>query len=554
MALDTELLGSCGLLFVAEVFSSEQYSLSRVSHNGRELIAEISEGTGYRHRWPSVRGLILPISARDLPGGRKLLLFDPGQGVSLAETLRTEGTPGIPGAIAYTLKVLRIVTDLQSAGMISGYLGPEMFLLRQGELFLLAGRRGVPSTSFTPPEAIDTRPSDPRSDVWAIATLLFRIIAASDDKDRQMDVWSKLPDRVRDAIKQMVSPAPEHRPSGLAAVSGILNSLCSEEPACKEAPAPDAANGFKKPTGPVAKKRKKGSSGIPGRKLLRVAVVLAVAVAAYLVYNSSGLSGDEVSPQPVAFLRDSVPETVPESEASPWADTIHVPPLGGTAFEDTARVWISNCTGVPGVENQFRAGPASQYSHVYPLAGTTGRRTSAILVRRTDPHLPVASTDAGRAAAVMADTGYAVKAVDLTILLGTDLRYAGINPQFLTTPSSPAGTLFVDVVNHGIQYPLEGLGAATWAAGRLDGRSCRINDTEWLVKVSDIRDADRYNDEIGIPSLLQETLFLRHSSNAQAETLEILIRQYFQALPLQGSFMLDQVPIPHIHVLMGTDD
>ena len=116
----------------------------------------------------------------------------------------------------------------------------------------------------------------------------------------------------------------------------------------------------------------------------------------------------------------------------------------------------------------------------------------------------------------------------------------------------PGDTLYIDVVNHGIQYALDGLGAATYAGRILDGRSCVLEGASYLIKVVDVRDADGFNREIGIPAVLEETLFLRHGNAAEAQALEQLVRQYVQALPLQGTRNMSDIPVPHLHLLIGS--
>lgn len=551
--MDSELLGSCGLTVLSEVFSDGDYSLSRVDYRGRKLVAEISSASGmFQHRWPSVRGLLTPVSGRDLPGGKRLLLFDTGEYKFLTEQIASIKGFSQDRALKICTLVLRIVTDLQAAGMICGYLGPEMFLSSGKEILLLAGRRGVPASPFTPPELGRTRPSDPRSDVSAIGSLLFRLIAGTDIREDQLKAWNRLSSPVQQAVQDMVAADPVKRPSGLKVVESIFQGLADEpeDTVLQEKDHSDplpASDSF-------VKEDSKVSEESIFKKYWYYAIPL-ILILAYLVFRFSSLP--EIS--------ESVPEEVtpadtviwvPDEVTSPWveetpdqeADTVSTANL----VEDTAVVWISNCTGADGVENEFRAEAASSYSFVYPLVGTTGRRTSVILVRRDDPLEPVMSGELGRAASLLIDSTYTVKPVDVTMMLGLDLSYAGLNLQFLRTPQAPAGTLYVDIVNHGIQYSLDGLGAATWAAGKLEGKACVIQDIEYLIAVSDIRDADRFNEEIGIPEVLDHTMFLYNERHPAANEFESLVRQYMQALPTSAPAETDEVPVPDLHILIGT--
>jgi len=548
MPVDSDLLGSVGLRLESEIFSDGDYSLCRVDYRGRKLVAEISSATGvYQHRWPSAGGLIQPVSARDLPEQRKLLLFDTRDCVFLCETIQEFGRMNTRQAVKLTEMVLGIVSNLQAAGMICGYLGPEMFVSSGTSVSMLAGRRGIPVSPFTAPEVHSSRPSDPRSDVSAIGTFFFRLIAGTDDRDRQLRVWQRLDSSVQTAIQDMSAASPVDRPSSLKAVRGVLDALVSPEIVETKVEPAGKQPGFVKPP-----ERSKPSSN--HRKLLWIIGSVAVSALAVAAFVSSGPPPDTVADvEPVAVEEEAA--SGQQSEVSPWADssstTETVLPEADIPIVDSARMWISNCSGTPGIETQFRAGTVRDYSWVYLLTGTTLRDSSLILARRSDPFIPLVNCPLGQAVYQIADTSFAVRPVDATVLLGTDLNYAGINSSFLHEPVAPAGTLFVDVVNHGIQFSLEGMGAATWVASKVDGKACDIQNTEWLIKVSDIRDADRFSEEIGIPELLEETLFLYREANIQAGSLEVVLRQYFQPLPDSAEFPLEAVPIPDIHVLIG---
>ena len=546
MSVDTDLLGSCGLRLVSEIYSDRGYSLYRVDYQGRKLIAEISEASGsYQHRWPSVRGLTAPISARDLPDHQKLLLFDIGDGRFLCETISAIGCFSSEKAIDLTKRALSIVSDLQAAGMICGYIGPEMFVSLRSKIVLIAGRRGIPASPFTAPEIQSSRPSDPRSDVSAIGSFLFRLVAGTDDREKQLDVWQRLDPALQTAIQDMVAASPVNRPNGLRAVLSVLESLTVQVPDQAVEELMHDNSGF------VRKGKNPKASGSP-RKLYWIAGSVILLALTFIVFISSDPPPDQ--PFPV----EHAPEDEPDEVVSPWAeDTLSVLEIETSEvtvailFEDTAKVWISNCTGIRDVELEFRAGPVSQFSYVYPLSGTTNRQSSLILARRSDPTVPLSETPLGQAVYQIADTSFAVKTVDLTIMLGTDLNYPGINSQFLHEPVAPAGTLFVDVVNHGIQYSLENMGAATWTASRIEGRSCEIDGAEWLIAISDVRDADRFCEEVGVPELLNETLFLHKENNLPAASLETLLRQYFQPLSDNPEFSSEEIPIPDIHILIG---
>lgn len=550
MPVDTDLFGSCGLRFESEIFSDGAYSLSRVDFQGRKLLAEVSDTSGvYQHRWPSVGGLIQPVSSRDLPGQQKLVLFDIGTDIVLCEKIKAIGRLTMVESIALTEKALGILSDLQAAGMICGYIGPEMFVLHDSSILMLAGRRGIPESPFTAPEVQSSRPSDPRSDVSAIGSFLFRLVAGTDEREKQLQIWQELSSGVQTAIQDMVAVSPVNRPNGLKAVQSILSDLAMKENEEDDKEPIDTSQAF------IKQKERTDSTGSK-KKLFWILGSAAVIVLGYLAITSSALPSD---PDPDLETEIVPAEETPAEEVevvSPWVDTLPeeetILPDVSAPLEDSAIVWISNSSGVPDLEQSFRAGSVSRYSYVYPLTGTTNRQSSLILARRSDPSVPLREMLLGQEVYQIADTSFVVKSVDLTILLGTDLKYSGINSQFLHQPVAPAGTLFVDIVNHGIQYSLDGMSAAAWTADRINGKACNIEGTEWLISVTDIRDADRFSEEIGIPEVLDETLFLFKAGNLQAGTLEILLRQYFQPLPDSAEFSLEAIPISDIHILIGS--
>ncbi len=547
MLPDIDLFSNCGLRYESEIYTDGSYSLSRVEYQGRKLVAEVSDTVGaFQHRWPSVQGLMSPLSARDLPGQKKMVLFDIGDGVFLYEKMEKTVSFTYNEAVKITQEVVAIISDLQAAGMICGYIGPEMFISQGSSISMLAGRRGIPVSPFTAPEVKSSRPSDPRSDVSAIGSFLFRLVAGTDDREKQLIAWQKMNPALQTAITDMVAASPVNRPNGLKIVMSILEGLLKAEETQKENKFVDDNSSFVKESKVLGKSK-------DNKKLYWIIGSIIMLILIVVTFLKSG-PPDQIESSP-----DIVP-VEPEQQnsdavVSPWVDTVSVndtvQPVDQISIEDSAVIWVSNCSGISNIEQEYRSGPVSQFSFVYPLVGTTNRQTSLILVRRDDPMIPIGETANGRAAYSIADSSFAVKPVDLTILLGTDLNYPEVNGQFLQTPVSPAGTLFVDVVNHGVQFPLEGMGAATWTASRIEGKSVEIQDVEWLIAISDIRDSDRFSEDIGIPAALDETVFLFSENNHPAASLETLLRQFFRPLPGSAEFLTETVPIADIHILMG---
>jgi hypothetical protein len=291
------------------------------------------------------------------------------------------------------------------------------------------------------------------------------------------------------------------------------------------------------------------------RFLRIVIVVTATLLALVLLFDPFGSKqpavSDVVSPidSPLDTVSTDWVDEIPDTVAM-VADTVTGPVL---LDMDNAVVWVTNCTGVSGTAMNYRAGPAAGFSYVYTTTGTR-RSTSVILCRRTDLHAglesqpgwPLADTLAGT------DTTLVPLPVDVSILLGTDLYYDGVNREYLLEPEAPAGTLYVDVANNGLQYTLGGMGAATWVASVLEGKSIMLDGTEWLLRVVDTRDGDRLSEELGIPELLETTLFLYRTDNGFFRLAEGKIRSAFQALPGDPVGPPEGLRVPDFWVLLGT--
>jgi hypothetical protein len=238
----------------------------------------------------------------------------------------------------------------------------------------------------------------------------------------------------------------------------------------------------------------------------------------------------------------------PDSSA---ADTMQTDPLGGPSV-----IWVSNRAPEAGVEIDYRTGVLSSYSHVYPFAGGRPRQGSLLMVRRNDTSAPMREQTAWRdAAAIMGiDTTLEAAPVDVTILVGADLRYDGVNEGILRAPSNPSGTLYVDVVNQGIEYPPDGTTPAhVWLARLLDGRSIVLQDRgEWLLMVVDTRWGDRErNEEVPLAYGMEGTAFLYRRGSALCRALEASVREAVQPLPRAVAGPPDGLVVPDIWILVG---
>lgn len=543
--MHSETLRACGIIVESVLLQEKDYFLARARRGEKRLLVEITPaGSGYIHSWPSSTHLVMPVEARNLPGELRLLVFDTGPARFLSEDIHEK--PFNPGEASAILgRAAETLAGLHASGLIAGYVGPENLLRESGgRVLMLAGRRGVPSNPFTPPEAVGRRPSDPRSDVFCLGTLFLRLLAGGDDREALVQTWNRLEASTVRHLSSMLEQDPLRRPAGVTqAARELVPRAAAPKPA--ERPVPGQP-GFKRETASRRKPRR-----IPYLKLLLAFAVLGALIAVFIVLHPWGSKASREEGVPATGFQTVPPDTLREQPP----DTLPaVAAPAGNTLDDSAVVWVSNGTGVEGRETQFRAGPASSYSFVYPARAATRRRTSLVLVRRESPGTPLSRSMFLPAAQLFAshDSGMVVKPTDITILLGTDLYHPGINQSRLTNPSEQAETVFVDIANHGIQYTLEGMGAASWMASKLDGRAVTLDGVQYLLKVSDIRDGDRQSDEIGIPAVLDRTLFIYRPGSIHGTQLEEELRSVFQALPSAVQGPPSGVPVPDIHVLLGT--
>jgi hypothetical protein len=176
------------------------------------------------------------------------------------------------------------------------------------------------------------------------------------------------------------------------------------------------------------------------------------------------------------------------------------------------------------------------------------------MLRRTDPGLGLERQPLWPLAASLAssDTSIRILPVDITILLGSDLSYPGVNDGVLGAPSAPEDTIFIDIINQGLQYTLDGAGPASWTRSLIDGRSVELGGIEYLMCVVDTRDGDRIpNEEIALPALLDRTTFLYRTDSGLMPGIEGSIRQMLQAVPDDVAGPPEGMPVPDLWVLLG---
>jgi len=547
--MHSETLRACGIVVESVLAEEKGYFLARARRNEKRLVVEVtSAGSGFVHSWPSSTHLVPPIEARNLPGELRLLVFDAGSARFLAEDIHER--PFNPGEASEVLgKAAEALAGLQASGVVAGYIGPESLLRESsGRVLMLAGRRGVPSGPFTPPETIGRRPSDPRSDVFSLGTLYLRLLAGSDDRDTLVDAWNRLDPSTSRHLSSMLEQDPQNRPSGvIQAASRLASSFVSQAPV--PAGPENAQPAFRREVLSHSHRPRKKGPRFPGKRLMIIGLA-AVSVAVLLFTQPWKRPETPESRDPEPRFNSVTPDSLQQSPPDTVSAVLSV---DQPSLEDSAVVWVSNGTGTEGLESAFRSGAAGAYSFVYPSRGATRRRTSLVLVRRENPETQLDQSVFYPAALMFAsqDSSMAVKPTDITILLGTDLYHPGINQGRLTTPTAPGDTLFVDIANHGIQYTLEGMGAASWMASKLNGKAITVDGKQWVLSVSDIRDGDLWNDEIGIPAALEGTMFLYKPASNVGPQIEAALRGVFQALPSAVQERSQTIPVPDIHVLLG---
>jgi len=544
--MHSETLRACGILVESVLIQEKGYFLARARRGERRVVVEITPaGSGYIHSWPSSSHLVPPVEARNLPGELRLLVFDTGSARFLWEERHNQ--PFSQTELAKTLeKTAETLAGLQASGLVVGYAGPEN-LLREpdGRIMVLAGRRGVPSNPFSPPEAVGRRPSDPRSDVFSLGTLFLRLLAGGDDREALVEAWNCLDARVVRELSSMLEKDPMMRPSGVVqAARSLASGTGSSVPVNPPAPAQPA---FRKQRADSTPRKKRVKKRLP---VLGILIPAAALLTVLLVIDPWRAKAEETQTRQSTGFNTVSPDS--STDRSTETDTVAIP-SGHSSLEDSAVIWVSNGTGVEGREAAFRAGSAGTYSFVYPARAATRRRTSLVMVRRENSRVPLSGSMYYPVAAEFAsqDSAIEIRVTDITILLGTDLYHPGINQHYLSAPYDPAGTLHVDIANHGIQYTLEGMGAASWMSSRLNGRAVRIDGEEWVVSVADVRDGDRQSDEVGIPATLEATLFLYRPGSSFGAQFEEVLRSVFQALPTAVQGPPSGVPVPDIHVLLG---
>jgi hypothetical protein len=535
----------------AVLLEEDGYLLARVDAKGSPYIAEVapkSEDPSRTRIWPAVPGILRPSHDNRERSGVRILLFRDSGGQLLSERI-SNGTLAEEAARALAVSLAGTLRSLHTRGFVMGYIGPETIYTGPDDTpLLIAGARGIPRSPFAAPEALAGSLVDPRTDIFALGTLMFRAVAGSDDRDIQLEAWNHLSPRFSGLVERMVAEKPENRHSSIAALVQDLASPAATPPPVRpgRSPKPDSPVAGQGP--PAEPPRRTGRS----RGWVPFAAVAALALAAALFVLFS--PGRGTGP-PDTAVTDSLP-VAPDTSVLPPGDPVPPDTLSLPSFAGPSEtvVWISNCTGTAGAASEFRSGPAREFARVYPSTGAGVRNTSLLLLRRSDTGRPISEQYHWQMAQALcsSDTNLSIRPVDMTVLLGEDLSYPGLVPEVLSDSSTASDTIYVEVVNQGLQYALEGSGPASWFAAALEGKSVDLGGTEYVISIADIRDGDREpGEEIGVPALLDSTIFLYRSDSGLMPELEGKLRSYVQALPDEVSGPPQGVPVPDIWVLLG---
>ncbi|MCD4847658.1 MAG: hypothetical protein K8R76_05665 [Candidatus Aegiribacteria sp.] len=523
------------------LIDEEDYLLARVRIHDKVMLAEVSRGSAGGlppGECPDIEGLILPDSEvhPEDDSNVKILLFSlPDNAILLMERIISDGRVSETEAVSTGMQVLEILRSIHDSGNRVGYLGPENVLITdEGKHFILGGARGIPDTPFSPPEAVGKRPDDPRSDVFALGLLMFRIIAGSDNRDVQINAWNMLSRKMLALLENMVSLEENKRFPNLTVLSNALRNLKSDL----------QVDTYGKP--------RENRKGILKKKAFWIPVALvAIAIVCFLVFSKPGdVESDEDNTIPVdstAFISETPLLNDDTSE-------IPVENIDSIA-EYEPILWITNGTGQPGLASDFREGPASEISGVYSCTGSL-RRSSILLVRRNDPHMPVSQQGRNYELALelaSSNPVLSIKPVDINILLGKDLVNDVIPSGVTISPEAPAGTLYVDIANHGVGGVFGGAGAATWVRSVLNGRSILVGGEEWFIEVVDFRNGDILNVELGVETELDSTVFFYRREIPICKSAEAILRYVILEDSTVDESSDLSLSIPDIWVLLGTD-
>ena len=570
------------------IVEEEGYLLAHVTSKGGDYLAEVvPQDAADSVDWFDMEGLFAPLASKDMKGVR-VRVFDPSGRRLLVDMLKERPLTELE-SLELALGLVPVLKRLTAENLVLGYLGPESVLVNGSSPMLLASRRGCPGGPFTAPEAALGKPGDPRSTVYALGTLIFRCIAGTDSKDQQIRTWRKLSGPTQSLLESVVGERPEDRLPNIGVFgreirrrlreiegpppeidertvkpetprNGAPKEETEEARPARPAPPVSPSEGFVRKRSRDPKRRGTGSGRFSIWPVVLAVVLVAAAAILFLPDLLSGGGGAE--PVPVdstavdttaaaTAVQDSLENPPADDSTAAEPDTMPPSPQGGPSV-----IWVSNRASETGVEVDYRTGVLASYSHVYPFAGGRPRETSLLMLRRDDPSQGIERQTAwpDAEAIMLSDSSLTAIPVDLSVLVGSDLRYAGINGGILRQPVSPVGTLYVEVINQGMEFPPDGSTPAhLWLAGEIDGRSISVPEQgEWLLSVVETRWGDRRtNEEIPLSYGSESTAFLYHRGSSFCRAAEAAIREAVQPLPRPVAGPPEGVIVPDIWILVS---
>jgi tetratricopeptide (TPR) repeat protein len=254
-------------------------------------------------------GAPAPLALGQLPDGRPYILMSRTSGTPLSSLLAAEAHPAtVAGATELVAVLCRRLAEIHARGVVHGDLKPENVLVANGAAPLGIGivdfgvargaaiasapPAGVGTIEYMAPEQLGEHPLDPRTDVYAVAAILFELLVGhppfvGDRSTVAFQLRNMRAPRLRysvaiqPALDELVARCLEKRPEDRPADA---RALLAELRVATEADAVAAAEGLEAPAAPAPADRAQPAFG-PTR-----APCALVAVAAGEVGSIAGIS------------------------------------------------------------------------------------------------------------------------------------------------------------------------------------------------------------------------------------------------------------------------
>jgi hypothetical protein len=219
---------------------------SRDEGSGRRFIAEARRLARIRH------DNVVAVHGADLCDGRVGLWTELIDGSSLEERLREDGPFGVHETVAIGIDLCRALAAVHGAGLIHGDVKAANVLREIGGRIVLTdfgsgAERGAEGVQFgspasVAPEMLEGGPADPRSDLYSLGVLLFKLLTNElpmiADSPRDLleahrlgrrralrDVRPELPGDVIAVVERALAPEPGGRFASAAEMERALTGL-----------------------------------------------------------------------------------------------------------------------------------------------------------------------------------------------------------------------------------------------------------------------------------------------------------------------------------------